>query len=271
MKSVAPFIAIGGGIVVAVVVGIFLFGSQLSVKKVPEASNAPVFAKTETASAAKEKAAPKASASKADEPVQEAGIEAAKPDVPVAQKADGSKDSASGEEVKVADDVAKPETEAAAEQPVATAEAAAPVHVAPSFDVVRVQPDGQTLVAGKAEPGWRVELRDGDKVLSSAVADANGDWVMVLEEVLKQGVSDLSLAAQAEDGSDASVSRSNVTVALPEDGKGELLVIETEPGQASKVLAKIAPAVEKANAEEVFPGHRACHLRRDSFQGCCCC
>lgn len=128
-----------------------------------------------------------------------------------------------------------------------------PESKAPSFDIVRVQPDGQTLVAGKASPGWKVELKNGDAVISSAVANDTGEWVMVLEEALNEGVSDLSLSAVSKDNSNTLTSSSNVTVALPEDGKGELLVVETEPGQASKVLAKIAKSTSKVETVAETP------------------
>ena len=53
--------------------------------------------------------------------------------------------------------------------------------VAPRFDVVRVDADGQTLVAGTAEPGARVEvLLDGD-VIGEANADASGQFAAILD------------------------------------------------------------------------------------------
>lgn len=115
--------------------------------------------------------------------------------------------------------------------------------IVPSFDVVRVEPDGNTLVAGKAAPGSIVELMNGDNVLAKATADDSGAWVMILEEALRKGVHDLSLAAKAEEGADPVVSKSNIAVAIPESG--ELLVVESEPGQASKILAQIAKSQPK--------------------------
>lgn len=115
--------------------------------------------------------------------------------------------------------------------------------IVPSFDVVRVEPDGNTLVAGKASPGAIVELMNGDRVLAKATADDSGAWVMILEEALRKGVHDLSLAAKADEGADPIVSKSNIAVAIPESG--ELLVVESEPGQASKILAQIAKTQPK--------------------------
>ena len=48
----------------------------------------------------------------------------------------------------------------------------------PSFDVVRVEPDGGTLVAGRADPGVTVELRDPNTnaLITSTTTDADGRY-----------------------------------------------------------------------------------------------
>ncbi len=48
--------------------------------------------------------------------------------------------------------------------------------VAPSFDVVRVEPDGTTVVAGRADPDAKIILRvDGAEIMSTT-ADGNGNF-----------------------------------------------------------------------------------------------
>ncbi|MDF2233088.1 LysM peptidoglycan-binding domain-containing protein [Albimonas sp. CAU 1670] len=59
------------------------------------------------------------------------------------------------------------------------AEAASPD--APRFDVVRVEPDGAALVAGRAAPGATVEARLNGAVIGEAVADATGQFVLFAE------------------------------------------------------------------------------------------
>ena len=135
----------------------------------------------------------------------------------------------------------------ASEQAAKTVDAAATAdNDAPSFDVVRVEPDGNTLVAGTAVPGSIVELMNGDQVLAKAKADESGAWVMVLEEALRKGAHDLRLAAKVKEGAQAIFSKSNIAVAIPENG--ELLVVESEPGKASKILAQVAKMAPKADA-----------------------
>lgn len=53
---------------------------------------------------------------------------------------------------------------------------AAPSVVVPSFDVVRVEPDGTAVVAGKAEPGATIVLRVDGAEISATTADANGNF-----------------------------------------------------------------------------------------------
>ena len=49
--------------------------------------------------------------------------------------------------------------------------------IAPSFDLVRVEPDGSTVVAGQAEPGSKIILRVDGVEISATTADANGNFV----------------------------------------------------------------------------------------------
>src|SRR6185312_14025369 len=50
---------------------------------------------------------------------------------------------------------------------------------APSFDVVRVNPQGEAVIAGRAAPGSEVHVLDGDREIGRVTADRNGEWVLV--------------------------------------------------------------------------------------------
>lgn len=63
----------------------------------------------------------------------------------------------------------------------------------PSFDVVRVTPDGNAVIAGRAAPGQIVEILDGDRVIGSVKADDRGEWVFVPADPLLPGNRQLSL------------------------------------------------------------------------------
>jgi hypothetical protein len=46
----------------------------------------------------------------------------------------------------------------------------------PAFDVARVEPSGDMVIAGRAMPGATVELLRNGKVYDRVVADASGQW-----------------------------------------------------------------------------------------------
>ncbi len=69
------------------------------------------------------------------------------------------------------------------------------VPVLPSFDVVKVGPTGTAVIAGRAEPGSKVTVRDGDKVIGEVTADRRGEWVLVPDQPIGPGDRLLSLEA----------------------------------------------------------------------------
>lgn len=69
----------------------------------------------------------------------------------------------------------------------------APAVIKPTFDVVRVEPTGETVIAGRAAPNARVQLLDGNRVLAEATAGRNGEFV-ILPDALAPGAHELTLA-----------------------------------------------------------------------------
>jgi nucleoid-associated protein YgaU len=86
-------------------------------------------------------------------------------------------------------------TPAAPPPPVAAATVSPPV-----FDVVRVDAQGNTVLAGRAAPGATVTIKRGDTVLGTAVADAQGAFVFLPSEKLPPGPQELSLTETLPDG-----------------------------------------------------------------------
>ena len=84
-----------------------------------------------------------------------------------------------------------------AAEPTGTA-AAGPVP--PSFDVVRVAPDGSAVLAGRAAPGAIVTVTNGTLRIGEATADASGTWVMLPAARLPAGPSALTLSERMPDG-----------------------------------------------------------------------
>ena len=142
----------------------------------------------------------------------------------------------------------------AATQP--EAPAPAPPIQKPSFDVVRINPQGNAVMAGHAAPGSDVTITDAGKVVGHAQADRNGDWVFVPSTPLPPGARELSLAERAPDGSETKGDRS-VLLVVPEiaaaasgpaQSAAPPLAVLTGPNAAPLVLTGPVPSPGSASA-----------------------
>jgi len=82
----------------------------------------------------------------------------------------------------------------------------------PEFDIVRIERNGDAVVAGRAAPGATVNLlRNGERV-DRATAGASGEFVMIPPR-LPPGDGELTLSAELPDGT-VVVSKRSVAIAL---------------------------------------------------------
>ncbi len=95
---------------------------------------------------------------------------------------------------------------------------AAEVAVPPSFDVVRVNPSGDTVIAGRAQPGSEVTILDGKEVLGSVEADSRGEWVFLPDAALGPGEHSFTLES-TDKGTAKQESDTSVFVIVPEVAK----------------------------------------------------
>ena len=110
----------------------------------------------------------------------------------------------------------------------------------PTFDVARIEPTGEAVIAGRAAPGATVELlRDGE-VHDRAVADKSGQFVIVPPK-LPPGTYDLTLRSKAPDGTMAT-SKQRVTAALEPRSTERPVVALVTPNKPTVVLSQpVAP------------------------------
>ena len=126
----------------------------------------------------------------------------------------------------------------------------------PTFDVVSIEPTGETVVAGRAAPGATVELlRDGE-VHDRAIADKSGQFVMIPPK-LPPGTYDLTLRSKQADGKQAT-SRQRVTTALEPRSTERPIVALITPDKPTVVLsqpeAKPAAGTVVVETVEIEPG-----------------
>lgn len=107
---------------------------------------------------------------------------------------------------------APPTAPAAATQPAAPAN---PGSVAagggPSFDVVRINPRGNAVIAGRAKPNSVVTVYDAGKEIGTVIADSRGEWVLLPAAPLDPGNRELTLSAKDDSGG---ITKSNQSVML---------------------------------------------------------
>jgi nucleoid-associated protein YgaU len=117
--------------------------------------------------------------------------------------------------------------------------AAQPAPGKPAFDVVSVQPTGEAVVAGRAAPNAKVELKDGGKTVAEATANAEGQFVMI-PPPLPPGEHSLALSTGV--GPSAETSNAiTVAVAPPEPAPKAAAAASSAPQPSSTALA-VPPA-----------------------------
>lgn len=155
--------------------------------------------------------------------------------------------------------VAAPQPEAkSAEQQVAAATpepqkpapaSEAPAPVPPTFDLLRVEPDGSMVIAGKAMAGSVVEALAGSKLLGRTDTTPEGDFAIVLEEPLKPGDYQIVLRSTGP-GTIVVSSVETAVVSVPATPDGQVLALVEQPGAPSKLItATPTPEPPAAPAE----------------------
>ncbi|MGB8313056.1 MAG: Ig-like domain-containing protein [Aestuariivirga sp.] len=125
---------------------------------------------------------------------------------------------------------------APAVQPAAPAEKA---NIVPSFDTVRVEPSGEALIAGRAEPGSEVIIKFNGQTVGSAMANADGAFVVTPDKPLPSGPGALSIESKSNEVVVASAD--SVAVDVKAGAVDTPLVAVLKPDEPTKVIQAPAP------------------------------
>lgn len=106
----------------------------------------------------------------------------------------------------------------------------------PAFDIARIEPTGEAVIAGRATPGATVELLRNGELHDRAVADQSGQFVMVPPR-FPSGTYDLTLRSKQPDGKQAT-SKQSVAVAIKPGPADRPVVALMTPGKPTVVLSQ---------------------------------
>ena len=110
------------------------------------------------------------------------------------------------------------EAETPTQAPPKTVEPSPPSCIPPSFDVVRINPYGDSVMAGRGTPKSKIIILDEGNSIGEAIADERGEWVFVPTQALPAGSRHLTLKSQPKE-CDPMESPSVVVLVVPEKGK----------------------------------------------------
>ena len=106
----------------------------------------------------------------------------------------------------------------------------------PTVDVVRVDPSGELVIAGRAEPNSNVILNVGGKDIVEAPTTSTGEFVVVPEMALAPGTYTLSLRSNGQGSDDVKSAENNVIVVVPERETIASIAVKVEDGGPATVL-----------------------------------
>ena len=121
----------------------------------------------------------------------------------------------------------------------------------PSFDIVRVNPQGDTVIAGRAQPNSEVTVMQGDRVIGRVRADKRGEWVLVPETSISPGTHTLTIVSRGADGTEATSDQS-VVVVVPEHGRD--VAGSTTSGQSGSLALSVPKKGDSAPVVLQTPG-----------------
>ncbi|MDP4023683.1 LysM peptidoglycan-binding domain-containing protein [Methylobacterium sp. NEAU 140] len=107
---------------------------------------------------------------------------------------------------------------------------------APRFDIVRVEPNGDAVVAGRGAPNTVVEMLVDGRSVARALADPDGQFALV-PPALPTGSSEIVLRARTADGRETR-SRQSVAVAVAPGRDTRPLVALSDPDRPTVVLSQ---------------------------------
>lgn len=127
---------------------------------------------------------------------------------------------------------------------------------APTFDIIRVEPTGETVIAGRGTPNTTVEMLRDNHPIARALIDPSGQFAIV-PPALPAGSSEITLSSIGADGQGRQA-RETVMVVVSADRTTKPLIALTSPDKPTVVLSQPDRPTDAASAKV------AGNVRKDS-------
>ena len=148
--------------------------------------------------------------------------------------------------------------------------------VPPSFDVVRVEPNGDAVMAGRAPPASEITITDNGETFGQTQSNRRGEWTFISEFPLAPGSHEISLWAETRDGirleseevvviavpepqvaGTGGPAQMPVTVLVPRSGEGPSTVLQAPRGEGIAVNDLVLEAIDYDVAGRLIVSGRA--------------
>lgn len=112
--------------------------------------------------------------------------------------------------------------------------------IEPVIDLVRVEPGGATIIAGRAAPGTALIVLDNNAPIGNVVAGAAGDWMLTPERTLAGGNHEIALAIKSDGGTVSIATPHTETLATPKPRPTSNRPSTADPGAAGPADKSLA-------------------------------
>lgn len=113
-----------------------------------------------------------------------------------------------------------------------------------SFDVVRIDRDGVSVLAGRAQPNQKIRIYNEDNLIGEGVSDRLGQWVITIDEEIPNEILNLKISTTNEN-SEIEVFSDQIVTIMPienlnspiEPDVTDEIILLTQENEASRILS----------------------------------
>ncbi len=113
-----------------------------------------------------------------------------------------------------------------------------------SFDVVRIDRDGVSVLAGRAQPNQKIRIYNEDNLIGEGTSDRLGQWVITIDDEIPNEILNLKISTTNENSENELFSDQIVTIMPIENLNTQIepditdeIILLTQENEASRILS----------------------------------